>query len=195
MFGLFGKKKAAPVRVMAVLNARLQPLDRGEIEDAFDTAMSEQGFGIRTVGGGTLLEANGEVSQCDIEIEIDDFSDKAVDTVKGVLGAMLAPRGSHLLLPSQNNQRIAFGTHEGLALYLNGTDLPDEVYRTCDSNHVYAECQRLLEGVGHVASHWQGPTETALYMYGRNFEEMRQRVGSFLQAYPLCARCRIEQIA
>ncbi len=115
--------------------------------------------------------------------------------MKGVLGAMLAPRGSHLLLPSQNNQRIAFGTDEGLALYLNGTDLPDEVYRACDSNHVYAECQRLLEGIGHVASHWSGPTETALYMYGRDFGEMRQRLEPFLQAYPLCRQCRIEQIA
>lgn len=192
MFGLFGKKKAAPARVVAVLNARLQPVDRAELEDAFDTAMSEYGFGIRTVGGSTSLGDSGEVDRCDIEIELDALSDQNIETVKRVLGAMLAPKGSHLLV---SGKRVDFGTHEGLALYLNGTDLPDDVYRNCDSNHVYAECQRLLAGLGQVASHWQGPTETALYMYGRDFEAMRQRLEPFLGTYPLCQRCRVRRIA
>ena len=45
-------------------------------------------------------------------------------------------------------------------------DLPDETYRDCDVDVVYSEFNRLLTGIGSVHSHWQGPTETALYVYG-----------------------------
>lgn len=91
------------------------------------------------------MAANGEVTECDIEI--DELSDVTVDAVSETLATMLAPKGSTLYVSDQD-RRIDFGAHEGLALYLNGTDLPDDVYRDCDSNHVYEECGRLLEGWG-----------------------------------------------
>lgn len=46
-----------------------------------------------------------------------------------------------------------------------------------------------------VNSHWQGPTESALYMYGQNFETIRERIQPLLDSYPLCQRCRVERIA
>ncbi|MGX9900929.1 hypothetical protein ACW0JT_15630 [Arthrobacter sp. SA17] len=144
MFGLSRKKKKEPSIVVATLNARLQPMDRGDIEDAFDAAMARHGQGIRVVGGGTQLAPSGEVSECDIEIEMDQLSDGTIDLVSGTLSAMLAPKGSSLYIVEQD-RRIDFGNQEGLALYLNGTDLPDHVYQECDSNFVYAECGRLLE--------------------------------------------------
>jgi hypothetical protein len=45
-----------------------------------------------------------------------------------------------------------FGATEGLAVYLNGPDLPDTTYRDCDANVVYDEFNRLLEGSGRVHS-------------------------------------------
>ncbi len=192
MFNLFKKKK--PALVVATLNARLQPLDRGAIEDALEDAMAKHGYGVRVVGGGTLMSSNGEVSQCDIEIELDDPSDATIKIVIGTLEAMLAPKGSHFFIPEQNRD-IAFGTKQGLGLYLNGTDLPDETYQNCDVNHVFAECQRLLEDIGTISSHWQGPQETALYMYGTSFAAMQEQLLPFLQSYPLCRQCRVEQIA
>lgn len=192
MFGLFKKRK--PSVVIATLNARLQPRDRATLEDAFEAAMTRRGHGIRVVGGGTQMAANGEVIECDIEIEIDELSDVTVDAVSETLATMLAPKGSTLYVSDQD-RRIDFGAHEGLALYLNGTDLPDDVYRDYDSNHVYAECGRLLEGLGIVSSHWQGPHETALYMYGWDFKAMQARLTPFLQEYPLCRQCRVTQIA
>lgn len=192
MFGLFKKRK--PSVVVATLNARLQPLDRAALEDAFEAAMTRRGHGIRVVGGGTQMAANGEVTECDIEIEIDELSDVTVNAVSETLATMLAPKGSTLYVSDQD-RRFDFGAHEGLALYLNGTDLPDDVYRDCDSNHVYAECGRLLEGLGIVSSHWQGPQETALYMYGWDYKAMRERLAPFLQEYPLCQQCRVTQIA
>ena len=192
MFNPLKKKK--PALVVATLNARLQPLDRGAIEDALEDAMARQGYGVRVVGGGTLLSSNGEVCQCDIEIELDDPSDAAIKSVIGTLEAMLAPKGSHLFIPEQNRD-LAFGAKEGLGLYLNGTDLPDEAYQNCDVNHVFAECQRLLGDIGTVSSHWRGSQETALYIYGTSFAAMREQLIPFLQSYPLCQQCRVEQIA
>lgn len=105
-----------------------------------------------------------------------------------------APRGSRLLVEATGRQ-IPFGMTEGLAVYLNGTDLPDEVYRDCDSNYVHSELNRLLDREGRVLSWWEGPTETAFYLYGSSFLSMRSRLDGFLWTYPLCQRCRIEQIA
>lgn len=50
-------------------------------------------------------------------------------------------------------------------------------------------------GIGSVHSHRQGPTETALYVYGRTAAEMRTALQPFLDSYPLCERARIVQIA
>ncbi|MGY5780735.1 hypothetical protein [Rhizobium sp. LEGMi135b] len=192
MFKFLRKKK--PLVVTATLNARLQPVDRADIEDAFEEALTKRGYGLRVVGGGTLMAPNGEISECDIQIELDDPSDKTIAIVIGTLEAMLAPKGSRLQVPDRD-QPIMFGAQDGLALYLNGTDLPDDVYADCDINHVFDECGRLLEGVGRVSSYWEGPSETALYMYGTGFGIMRERLAPFLETYPLCQQCRTEQIA
>lgn len=193
MFGIFRKKKT-PGTLTLTLNARLQPAHRGELEDAFDQIADENKLGARVVGGGTALSPAGEVENCDIEIALDDCTREAAEHIAGIFAAMLAPKGSCLHLPDGAG-RIPFGAHEGLALYLNGTDLPEEVYTSCDSNHVYDECVRLLDGAGMVNSHWQGPTETALYMYGRSFDEMQARIAGFLADYPLCRDCRVVRIA
>lgn len=82
-----------------------------------------------------------------------------------------------------------------MGVYLNGTDLPDETCAHCDSNHVYGEFDRQLGDEGRVVSYWQGPTETAFYIYGTSFDEMGLRLSAFIASYPLCAKCRIERIA
>lgn len=193
MFGIFGKKKT-PGIITLTLNARLQPVHRNELEDAFGQIAEENTLGARVVGGGTALSPVGEVENCDVAIELDDCTREAAEHIAGIFSAMLAPKGSWLHMPDGAG-RIPFGEHEGLALYLNGTDLPEDVYVSCDANHVYDECIRLLDGVGMVNSHWQGPTETALYMYGRSFDEMQARIAGFLADYPLCRDCRVVRIA
>ena len=180
--------------VIASLNAKLQPIHRGELEDAFDDLMQRKGFGMRVVGGGTLQEESGEIAHCDIEIEVDELNDENVQLVVRALESMLAPKGSRLHIPAQDRV-LDFGRHEGLALYINGTDLPSEVYANSDINFVFQECDRLLEGVAFVNSHWEGASETALYMYGKDFETMRKMIEPLLNTYPLCQKCRVEQIA
>jgi len=191
MLGMFKKK---PGIITVTLNARLQPMHRADLEDAFIEACDARRINAEVVGGGTLLAKNGEVAACDIEVQMGNLDADAIAITGRLFEAMLAPKGSYMVVDG-SSERIAIGQHEGLGLYLNGTDLPDDVYQTCDSNHVYEECERRLEGFGMVNSHWQGPNETALYMYGDSFERMHAAILPLLETYPLCRQCRVERIA
>lgn len=191
MFGLFKKK---PLVMTVTLNARLQPFDRHDIEDAFDATMASRGHAIRIIGGGTAMLPNGEASECDIEVQLDKPSEDLIDLVIGTFDAMLGVKGSRATIPGRDGP-TPFGRLDGLALYLNGTDLPDAIYEATSAQHVYEECQSLLSGIGSVSSNWQGDTETAIYMYGPSFSAMRDAIADFVRNYPLCERARIEQIA
>ena len=180
--------------VIARLNDRAQPLDRGELyEDPLDAVLRQHGWG-QVSGGGSQLAPTGEIAHCDIEIALTTVAPTIVDSIIAALEKLGAPKGSILQGAEQGSDR-PFGTTEGLAVYLNGTDLPASTYRDCDANVVYAEFNRLLQGQGKIHSHWQGPRETALYMYGTSFEQMRAALSDFLTSYPLCERARIVQIA
>lgn len=200
MFGLFKKKKnglsenAQRHYIVVNLNARLQPMHRGDIlADPLDEFLQKNGLGA-VVGGGTLQSENGEVAECDIEIEVPQCNDEVAGTIKEFLEEMGVPKSSKLVLES-NKTEMPIGTLEGLALYLNGTDLDDSVYQTCDSNFVYSELERLTGKCGNVYSYWQGNTETAFYLYGPSFGEMKGLIKELIDTYPLCQKSRIEQIA
>lgn len=191
---LFKKKKPITHFLVAQLNARIQPMHRGEIfEDPLDDELKKVNFG-EVTGGGTLQAKSGEIENCDIEIQISKPSQEVIEIVINTLEMLGAPKGSKLQIESEDRE-VPFGRTEGLAVYLNGTDLPAEIYEESDSNFVYSEFDRLLDKEGRVLSYWQSPTETALYMYGRSFQEMKKRLTPFLETYPLCQKCRIVQIA
>jgi hypothetical protein len=184
-----------PILAYAKLNARILPLDRGDrYEDPLAEALAENGFGEIT-GGGTGQSANGEIDYCGIDIDLFD-TEKGVPFICDFLAQCGAPRGS-VLEYEENGQRVEvpFGFLEGLGIYLNGTDLPDEVYEKCDVNEFYAEINRLLGDRGDIQGHWQGPTETALYLYGYSVEEMRSLIADYVATYPLAQRARFETIA
>ena len=196
MFGNLFKRRPKPVKqyLVAQLNAKVMPLDRGELfEDPLDIALKAATFG-EVSGGGTLQAESGEIEHCDIEIECQDLSEELFALIVSTLEALGAPKGSKLHIETQGRE-LPFGKLEGLAVYLNGTDLPDEIYRDSDSNFVRDEFERLLGTEGRVLNWWQGPTETALYMYGSSFSTMRDRLATFIASYPLCQQCRVVQIA
>jgi hypothetical protein len=181
--------------VIVRLNARLQPIDRGEwFEDPLAEALESKGYG-EVTGGGTMQDqATGEIQFCDIELTVPSASPEVLAFVTGTLDELGAPKGSTLTVEGSDAEH-RFGRAEGLAVYLNGTDLPDETYRSCDVNFVVSECGRLLEGEARVLSHWEGPSETSLYMYGTTFEGMSARLRAFFDSYPLCQKCRVVQVA
>ena len=180
--------------IVATINARIQPIHRGEIyEDPLDDILKRESVG-EIVGGGTLQSETGEIEYCEIEIEVSNSDQLTIDLVRKSLEQLGVPKGSKLLIESTDTV-IEFGELEGLGIYLNGTDLDDEVYANCDSNHVYTELDRLTEGTGRVFSFWQGETETAFYLYGSSFDAMKSMISELVENYPLCQKCRIEQVA
>jgi hypothetical protein len=180
--------------VIARLNARAQPLDRGDLfEYPLDHALQAAGSG-QVTGGGTMLGEDGEIEFCDLEITVPEATDAVLGAIRRQLEGLGAPKGSKLIW-NEGADELDFGTSEGLAVYLNGTDLPDSVYEQSDINVVYEEFGKLGGSEGRVVSHWQGPRETALYLYGRSAATMLSRIRPFLQSYPLCDKARIVKIA
>ena len=194
---LFGKKPTSkPLKQMLVaqLNAKLQPMDRGEhFEKPLEAVLRKEGWG-ELDGGGTMQERSGEIAFCDVSVLVDEANDESAALLIAALEALGAPKGSRVTA-SPSSKEYKFGRTEGLAVYLNGTDLPDDVYKECDSNFVVSEFERLLGSEGRVLSHWQGPTETALYIYGSSFQTMQDLLSPFIKSYPLCQKCRVIQTA
>jgi hypothetical protein len=186
---------AKPLLVYAHLNARMMPLDRGgRYEDPLQEAFEKNGLG-EVTGGGTMQAESGEIEYCGIDVDLVDL-ERGLPFIAKLLTECGAPKGSRLEFTINDERKeLAFGELEGLALYLNGTELPDEVYQTCDINFVYDEINRLLGERGSVQGHWQGPTETALYVYGNSAAEMRALIADLLDSYPLCQQSRLVQIA
>jgi hypothetical protein len=195
---LFGNAKPsefAEETLIARLNARMQPIGRS---DYFEDPLNEmlQGFDLGEVTGGgaqLTLEPAG-VEFYDIEIRVNAASDQTFRAITDSLDSLGAPKGSKLIT-QRSGREIFFGVHEGIGIFLNGTDLPDTVYEECDITFVMEEFNRLLGVTGALRGSWQGAQETALYCYGPSAKEMKASLAPFLASYPLCERARIEQIA
>ncbi len=43
---------------------------------------------------------------------------------------------------------INVGKLEGLAVCMNGTDLPEEIYKSCDINYAIEQLEQTIEGIG-----------------------------------------------
>jgi len=142
-----------------------------------------------------MQSQEGEIAYCGIDIDLVDLSN-GVPFICDFLAQCGAPKGSKLEYELDGQKiEVPFGVVEGLAIYLNGTDLPDEVYQECDINEVYEEINRRLGDRGAIQGHWQGPTETALYLYGHSAAEMRNLIAGYLTEYPLCQQARAVAIA
>lgn len=173
------------------LNARFQPKHRFELEDALQEILEKKQMGEIT-GGGTAQNPDGEIKYCDIEICLANEDTDSVKWLADLLNRIGIPKGSVL---QGVEPEIEVGTLEGLAFYANGTDLPEEVYKSCDINYVIEQMEQAMEGIGRMYSYWEGRTYTALYFYGSSFAEMKKRIEPFAASYPLCQKCRIEQIS
>ncbi|MBE6038088.1 MAG: hypothetical protein E7218_02640 [Anaerofustis stercorihominis] len=176
--------------VLLKLNAKLLPMHRGMIfEDPIDDILKKNNIG-EVTGGGTLTDKNGEVLECDIEFSISE--DRIDDFVDFLDNIDIIPKGSSLVA---DGKEFAIGKAEGLALYLDGTTLPAKVYESYDINELIDLIDTSLVDIGERLSHWEGNTHTALYYYGRSFEEMKRMILQITERYPLCENCMIVQIA
>lgn len=175
------------------LNSRLRPMHRFELEDVIQEILKKEQIG-EVSGGGTALNLDGEIVSCDIDIHLNEDKQDSINYLVDVLKQLGIPKGS-VLLGIEPALKIEVGTLEGLAFYTNGTELPEEVYKTCDINYVVEQMKLAMHGIGRLYSYWEGNTYTALYFYGNSYAEMKQKIEPFIATYPLCQKSRIEQIA
>ncbi len=176
------------------LNLRLQPMHRHHLEDELQEILEKEELG-EVTGGGTLLDPQtGEIISCDIQILLNEDKKDNINHLVELINKIRIPKDSTLLCMASED-KIEVGTLEWLAYYSNGTELPDEIYESCDINHVVEQMESAMDGIGHFYSYWEGNEWTALYFYGLSFVEMKQKIEPFIASYPLCQKCRIEQIA
>jgi hypothetical protein len=182
--------------IVAQLNDKVGPIDRGLVyEDPLDEFLKSKGYG-EVTGGGTLQEKSGELSYCDVEVELQfkEFNKTVFTDIINKLEELGAPKGSKLIIES-TKEEIHFGIKEGLALYLDGQNLPEKVYKECDINYVLSELHRLINIVPNADRNWQGEKETGLYFFSDSFIKMKESISTFISTYPLCKGARIVQIA
>lgn len=199
---LFGKKKEKIEKTKEEkkftwftlhINARLQPMHRGAIyEDPLDKFLHAVGAG-EVSGGGTLMLDNegGGPQSCDVELSIrKGLEDRFISTIKDAP----IPKGSELIFVEEEDKSIPLGNLEGLALYLNGTDLPKEVYERNSVDKVIEDLIALMGDSHEFFSFWSGPKETGLYFYGKSFDDMNAAIKGYVSTAPLCEKSRIEQL-
>jgi hypothetical protein len=180
------------ISATAEFNHKIGPIDRGErYEDSLGDALSEKGFG-EVDGGGTMQSKEGEILYIDVHMDLTN-PEESIPFVTRFLEERGAPKGSKLKIYKGDDvvREVPFGVREGFAIYLDGVNLPDEVYRESDSNVVVSEIDKRLEGHGEIEAHWTGPTETSLYVYGDSIATMKPLIQDFMDSYPLCRGARI----
>lgn len=123
----FGAIMDFPHLVLARVYEHIEPIDRGDrYEGPLQATLETMGIG-RVTGGGSQLDELGSITYADVEIELADV-DGALRIVAEALEAAGAPQGAELINASDNRVLPEFGKLQCLAIYLDGTSLPDEVY-------------------------------------------------------------------
>ena len=190
----WSRAKSPGTGVTFTLNARLQPMHRGQFfEDHLEPILADKALG-EIEGGGALQSKTGEIEYCDIVVLVNEPVDANSAAIASALEGFGAPLGSRYVVDGSDDP-TPFGVNQGLGLYLNGTDLPDETYANEDVNELIDRLKETIDGHGKLMSFWQGPTETALYFYGESFDQMAEVLASLIAAHPLAQQSRVEQIA
>ena len=183
--------EVTPYTFTARLNARLHPEHAQELfVEPLAAWLGDAGQGAAALGQ-VGLSPDDEVLYVDLRIAL--LGEGEVAAVIVALEELGAPLGSTLLLPGEGEH--SFSKQEGLAIYLDGQNLPEEVYETCGPHEVFEQVSTAIAGIGDVCSFWQGETETALYLYGSSADAMQAAIAGFVDSYPLCRGARIERVA
>jgi hypothetical protein len=197
-----GTTTASPVReadperfphtVIARLPEHIEPLDRGQrYEDPVNDALAVRELGMLT-GGGTHLTPESEIGYVDLEIALANLNG-ALDVLKQTLEAQGAPVGSQLLFRRDGiDEEIPFGVQEGVAIYLDGIGLPNEVYERTNIQEVVQRVAEAVESVGgEWRGSWSGPSETALYQFGPSADAMLDALRPVFDSYAICQNARV----
>jgi hypothetical protein len=135
------------------------------------------------------MDEMGQIVHADIEVELANL-DGAAGVVTDVLEGAGAPQGSELIRASDSHVLREFGKQQCLAIYLDGTSLPDEVYANLDFEAVVTEIGDAA-GERSFRGFWQGPQETGIFFFGPDAESMFTRVEPVLRRLPIGQNARV----
>jgi hypothetical protein len=178
-----------PHLVLARVYEHCEPIDRGNrYEDPLQAVLERAKVG-RVTGGGTQLNELGGVEYADVEIELANLDD-ALLTVAEALEEAGAPQGSELIHAPDQRVLREFGKQQCMAIFLDGTSLPDEVYADLDFDAVIGE---IGAAAGDDSFHgfWQGDEATSLFFFGPDAEAMFARVEPVLRRLPIAQNARV----
>jgi hypothetical protein len=181
-----------PHPVIARIPEHIEPMDRSaRYEDPLQDALAIRDLGMVT-GGGSLMTPTTEIGHVDVELALADL-DGALEVVQRILEEAGAPVGSHLLFEQDGGEvERPFGLQEGLALYLDGTSLPNEVYEETDIDALMEHLRTAADSAGgELRSAWNGPTETALYHYGPSADAMLVALQPVFDGFAVCQNARV----
>lgn len=180
-------KMEFPHLVIARLYENIEPLDRGvRYEDPLQAVLDQSQAG-RVTGGGSQLNELGGIEYAEIEIELANL-DAALGIVTAALEQAGAPQGSEVIHDGKILRE--FGKQQCLAIYLDGTSLPAEVYANLDFESVVNEIGAAA-GPDSYRGFWQGPEETAIYFFGSSAEDMFKGVEPVLRKLPIGQNARV----
>ncbi|HEX3234572.1 MAG TPA: hypothetical protein VHR41_10280 [Gemmatimonadales bacterium] len=178
-----------PHLILARVYEHIEPIDRGDrYEDPLQATLEKMGIG-RVTGGGSQLNELGGITHADVEIELANI-DEALRIVAEALEQAGAPQGSELIQASDGRVLRDFGKLQCLAIYLDGTSLPDEVYADLDFEAVVAALGAAA-GDNSYRGLWQGPEETGMFFFGPDAEAMFARVEPVLHGFPIGQNARV----
>ena len=181
-----------PHLVIARIPEHIEPMDRGaRYEDPVQDALAIRELGVVT-GGGSQLTAAAEIGYVDVELALADLNG-ALEVVQRILEDAGAPVGSQLLFEQDGvGVERPFGVQEGLAVYLDGTTLPEEIYAETDIDALMERLASAADSVnGELRSAWNGPTETALYHYGPSADAMLVALQPVFNDFAICQNARL----
>jgi hypothetical protein len=179
--------------VIFEINDRIGPIDRFiAYTEPLENFLKEKNWGT-ILNEGTFLSDNGEISGCDIDIELTHItnSKEIISQITSLLEEFGMPKGSTLTI-RKTNERLAVGKMEGLGLYLN------KDYSSIPGLNIEKFAQDLHNNIGHTNladRTWSSEKEDAAYFYNISFKDMEVKVKQYLAEYNLCGFERIVKIA
>jgi hypothetical protein len=143
-------------------------------------------------GVGAVMTRELEIEHVEFQLLADNL-EKAIEVSKLTLEQAGAPTCSEISYPGNGKDEVlCFGQMEGMAIYLDGVNLPDKVYDTCSSQGLADLIYGPLTTVGgEIRGSWVGPSETAIYLYGPNAEHIFSVIEPIVATYPLCQNARL----
>ena len=181
-----------PHLVIARMPEHIEPMERGaRYEDPVQDALAIRDLGLVT-GGGSLMTPTTEIGYVDVELALADL-DGALEVVQRILEEAGAPVGSQLLFEQAGVEvERPFGLQEGLAVYLDGASLPDEVYAETDIDALMERLGAAAESAGgELRNAWNGPAETGLYHYGPSADAMLVALQPVFDSFAVCQNARV----